>query len=157
MWKFQLFATTLIVLLALFIPDFWREWGELPFLISGFLTVGLLHGSADLLLIRQFGMAENGPGTAYWLAAYLGLIGFVAILLLLAPQVALIGFLIISMFHFGESQFWGPRLARSRSLQLERHALQWIWGAWVILAPIVMHPKESIGVLRSLGEFPDVI
>jgi len=154
MWYFQVLATLIIVGVSALFPDFWQQRGELAFLISGFLTLGLFHGSADLLLLRKIISITPSRGPIRWFAVYVGLMGCIAGLWILIPQVVLLGFLLISIFHFGESQFWGACEQPSRLASWIRSCLQWVWGSWVIFTPIILHAEESMRILRSLGSFP---
>ena len=154
---FQFLMTALVLIFSIFFREAWRDWGEYSFLISGFLTAGLFHGSADLLLIRRLSSSKRSRGTAFWLVIYLGVIGAVLSLLIAAPQITLLVFLGISIFHFGESQFWEARMTGGRAVQGERLALQVVWGSWVILSPLVLHADATIRILGSLGSHPDII
>lgn len=71
------------------------------------LSVGLLHGSNDLMVIQRLASYDQISGLTRLktLLAYIGLILFVLILFSAQRQFALLFFVFISSFHFGQ-QHW---------------------------------------------------
>ena len=71
------------------------------------LSVGLLHGSNDLMVIQRLASYEQISGLTRLktLLAYIGLILIVLILFSTQRQFALLFFVLVSSFHFGQ-QHW---------------------------------------------------
>lgn len=69
----------------------------------GVLSIGILHGANDLLLIGKVkGHSKFDPKT---LAIYLLLVSLVSLLLNFFPFIALCFFVLFSAYHFGEQQW----------------------------------------------------
>jgi len=84
----------------------------------GFLLIfsfGILHGANDLTLIKNIN-AQN-KASNYWkiLGYYVAVVLFGAFLFYLVPAFALILFIIVSGYHFGE-QHWNAKISSAHSL-----------------------------------------
>jgi len=131
------------------------------FFAIGFLSIGLLHGSADLYLLRLLERSgqRNSAGVhplGRAILMYMSLMLLVAVLFWFQPFFSLIVFIVLSAYHFGESQFWitsGPRkeLLPPAPLNREMFALRFTWGLWVLLSPILIHWEQTLAILHSLG------
>jgi len=154
MWFIQVCATTLVTGAAIGFPNIWGGTLERAFLFGGFLTIGLFHGSADLLLLRHLSASQKEHSKIRSLIGYLGVITGVALFFWCVPQVVLGFFLLASAFHFGESQFWKDRVIQSIVPIRERTLIYLLWGTWVILTPILLRPEETLTLLNQLGSFP---
>lgn len=84
----------------------------------GFLLIfsfGILHGANDLTLIKNIN-AQN-KASSYWkiLGYYVAIVLFGAFLFYLVPAFALLLFIIVSGYHFGE-QHWNAKISSAHSL-----------------------------------------
>jgi len=78
----------------------------------GFLLIfsfGILHGANDLTLIKNIN--PQNKAASYWkiLGYYVGIVLFGALLFYLLPAFALLLFIIVSGYHFGE-QHWNAKI-----------------------------------------------
>jgi Brp/Blh family beta-carotene 15,15'-monooxygenase len=99
------------------------------------MIVGLSHGGADPTILSQLARnSEQGVllATALYVAAA---IGFIALIWWL-PTLALITFLLLSVWHFGytDAGFIHTRTTRS---------LIWLSGSMTILGPMLGHPLQT--------------
>ena len=154
LWFIQIFITALLGFFAHHAVPIWNDSTEQVFLLIGFLSVGLFHGSADLLLIRKIRNIPSGTGAYGWGALYFLVILLAAAFLWKMPQLLLVMFLLGSAFHFGESQMWKFQFNASPTGDLERWVCYLLWGTWSMATPILLHPGESREILSSLGAFP---
>jgi Brp/Blh family beta-carotene 15,15'-monooxygenase len=154
LWIIQITITAMLGYLAHHSVPAWNDSTEQFVLLFGFLSVGLFHGSADLLLIRNIRNIPKERGAYGWGALYLSVILCAAGLLWWAPQVLLGLFLFGSAFHFGESQMWRIPFVSTRPQAWARFVCYMFWGTWSMASPIVLHPGESREILASLGSFP---
>lgn len=97
------------------------------------LAAGLPHGALDHVLFRN----QSGA-TGVWLHVqfygyYFLCIGIFACVWWLAPAVALLGFLAVSGYHFGQTQL--AHLGAQRWLWFA-------WGAWVLATLVYTHPES---------------
>jgi len=76
------------------------------------LSVGILHGSNDLYLIKK-SLVKKQPKLLVVIAIYLSVILGAALLFYQLPLLALTSFVLFSAYHFGE-QHWASRLSGNR-------------------------------------------
>jgi Brp/Blh family beta-carotene 15,15'-monooxygenase len=77
-------------------------------ILLGFLLIfsfGILHGANDLLLIKKSSAIKYSNSTLKWLGYYLIVLLMGIVLFFILPQIALILFIIVSAYHFGEQQW----------------------------------------------------
>lgn len=137
-WSYRKGGLVLAALLLLLLQNSsGASW--LPFLAANAMLVfGLPHGALDLALLRKVAGAGQ-KSTALMLFAYLGLAGFVYLIWLASPAVALAGFLVIAAFHFAED--WAddlpPIMALGSSIA-------------VLTAPALLHRSELVELFGPL-------
>lgn len=96
---FNLILTVFLFWLTIQIESSYEEYLAYFFI----LTVGIIHGSNDISLIN-FVTKRNKPSHRY-LIAYVGLVLSTVIAFILLPALALVFFVAISCYHFGEQHF----------------------------------------------------
>ena len=105
--------------------------------VLGLVVIGIPHGGNDY----AYRPDRSLKGTILFFAYYLGAMGVYAAVWYAFPIVALLLFLLISMHHFGQSNF-------ETSTWLEAESL--LWGLWLLLFPIVKHWAEVLGVFQQM-------
>ncbi|TVR27654.1 MAG: hypothetical protein EA389_02325 [Ilumatobacter sp.] len=110
--------------------------------------LGLPHGAVDHLV--EAAISGHDPTTRtsrlrfhVW---YLGAMAGYGLVWLVAPTVALAGFLLVSIHHFGQSDLAHLRLPGASQL-----AVQWSRGLFVIGLPLVAHLAVVSPVIGRLG------
>lgn len=117
-------------------------------LVAAIVTVGLPHGALDVAVAKATASPLAGrPMVAAHAVAGVG----AAAAWLLAPAVALVGFLAVSAWHFGRSDLAaagsGSALARLREVT---------WGVAVLAGPIGLHASDAAAVVSTVGvDVPD--
>lgn len=101
-------------------------------LLASAVFLGLPHGGADLLLARRLGY----PLWAFVLV-YLSLAALALLLLFLAPAWALLGFLLLALFHWGRVEQRGP--------------LGYLRAGMVLAFPFFFHPAEIRPFLEAFS------
>ena len=96
--KFIIFSTIFCVFLSFIFNDFYLN--ILAF--SGILTFGIIHGANDLLLIKSVSEKFNFKTQ---LLFYVIMVGVFFIFFYNIPVLALITFVLLSSYHFGEHQW----------------------------------------------------
>lgn len=99
--------------------------------------VGIPHGANDLLYRKN----PTVWGAAKFLAAYLGAMALYAGLWWQWPIVALVVFFLVSIHHFGQSNF---------EARTHWHAPALVWGFWLLVAPVTIHFEESTAIFREM-------
>ncbi|MEM6343330.1 MAG: Brp/Blh family beta-carotene 15,15'-dioxygenase [Bacteroidota bacterium] len=132
--------------LSLFVePPLWLEWGWLAIVM---LLTGIPHGATDHLVywhkLRAKGQVSSWRS---FLIPYLLQIALYGLLWWLLPQLSLLIFLVLSFYHFGQSQLYYIDLAESHPF---KKFLYLLWGGGVLSILLLGHPVESIGYLKGI-------
>lgn len=106
--------------------------------IVGLILVGIPHGALDVL---THGVRNNPSAPLVYIGKYLAAIGLVLMGWLFMPTLTLIGFLLLSAWHFGQADFelW----------KVERGGM--IWGLFVLGMILGWHLDEVQSILLPLG------
>ena len=96
--RFIIFSTIFCIILSLIFSDFYLN--ILAF--SGILTFGIIHGANDLLLIKE--VSKNYNFKLQFLY-YILMVGGFFLFFYKIPALALITFVLLSSYHFGEHQW----------------------------------------------------
>ena len=76
--------------------------------ILGFLlilSIGLIHGANDLLIIKKYTRKDSLKNQILYFLSYLGLVFLGFVFFYVFPSIALMTFVLVSIYHFGE-QHW---------------------------------------------------
>jgi Brp/Blh family beta-carotene 15,15'-monooxygenase len=85
---------------------------QLVIFLAGLLTLGIPHGAVDVLVADHVGRKETGRFKMLnFLITYLGRVVMFGLLLWFLPWLGLCLFLLISAFHFGETDLSGYELS----------------------------------------------
>jgi Brp/Blh family beta-carotene 15,15'-monooxygenase len=117
------------------------------------ILLGIPHGATDHLLYKHLIKDKNQRHrNLVFLAGYLGIVAFYALIWYLFAPVALLLFLIISAYHFGQSNLEHINLPGSPIVQSLAYMIS---GGFVIFMPIIMHYGEAAIIMESmLGAIP---
>ena len=122
------------------------ELVQYPLLVALVLLIGIPHGANDFLLFRRLqGLRLSRKQVfrffVFYLAAVFGyLVGW-----LLIPESALVMFLIISAYHFGQSNWYYLNLPRWVAA-----LVYLVWGAFVLGGALLWHWEDSRKVVAQL-------
>lgn len=112
-------------------------------LLAGVTLVGMPHGAFDHLVAAR--VLRPWLGTGWWapfLAGYVALAGLVWIGWILVPALTLMGFLTLSVLHFGLGDADGNRVGIAGVIAR---------GAMPILLPVALHPAAVAPVFAALA------
>ncbi|MEK9750533.1 MAG: Brp/Blh family beta-carotene 15,15'-dioxygenase [Flavobacteriaceae bacterium] len=112
------------------------------------LSLGLLHGSNDLMVIQKLASYEQVVSISYrkTLLVYISLILLVLFLFYTQRQFALLFFVIISSFHFGQ-QHWHRR---TKGMNVLRYALYTSYGLLIFGLLFWTHAEQSSLVIEAI-------
>lgn len=108
------------------------------------LTFGILHGANDLLLIRNIGSEKEKLSLLKLLVNYIIVVGFGALLFWIVPWFALLLFIIVSGYHFGEQQF--QNLEKSILFKL----FEFTYGLFILFLLFTFNVKEVQEVIQNI-------
>lgn len=144
------FARRVALLLLVLAPLAWIAglFPEHPLVLAAALAViaiGAIHGIHDLALLLPRGARWRPAPVAIYVAA----MALTALAFWFVPAAALMGFLAISIFHFGSADALGTR-----------RAMRWAEGVWRGLLPIVVPaaawPDEVAALFAALSRDADL-
>ncbi len=116
---------------------------------------GIPHGATDHIIHQQLA-AEEGKRFVWsrFIATYLAALAAYALMWWKFPGLSLVVFLLVSAFHFGQSQFiylrWAQNGISSRLLSL-------IWGMMVLYALFLLHWNQTIDLISTLIPASEVL
>lgn len=120
-------------------------------IIIGFLlifTFGILHGANDLQLIKNI-RDKSKPISFFQILSYYILVVLVgAILFYLIPWLALLIFILVSGFHFGQQQW--QNLPEKLPIQFYGF-FQFNYGVFILLLLFVFHDKEVQSIILEIS------
>ena len=102
--RISIIVTSLIV--SYFISDIYEN-------ILGFiliLSIGIIHGANDLLIIKKYSTKESNKNQVLLFFYYLMIVIIGFALFYIIPSLALLAFIAVSVYHFGE-QHWEVNLS----------------------------------------------
>ncbi len=149
---FPVVVTSLVfAFLGLSFPDYLLliQYPLLGFLV---LAIGLPHGATDYLLFRRMnGTTLTRTQILRFFIIYISaILGFLA-LWLVFPLLSFLLFILISSYHFGQSNW--------ENVALPKHIIYILnlsWGAFAIGGAVLWHWQESkIVISQVVGDIPD--
>lgn len=118
------------------------KWVESLLFILGLITVGIPHGAVDHLL--ESGNLHSKIKLNF-VIRYLGAAFIYFILWLLFPNIALLFFLIYSIWHFGQADI------KEWKIQNYITYKNWIWGGMLMGIILYGHSSETNLILKNMG------
>jgi len=119
------------------------------------LTTGLPHGATDHLVFQN--SSQKLHGKQFWirfLGRYFLLMGIYTCVWLLFPGISLLIFLLMSFFHFGQSEFFYIQSSEKHPLKL---LLYFSWGALILLSILHFNFGQSIALIGEIIPFESEI
>ena len=116
-------------------------------IIVGFiliLTFGILHGANDLLLIKKIDINKEQLSLKKTLLYYILVVAIGSLLFWVIPWFALMLFIIVSGYHFGEQQW--ENLEKSYLFKL----FEFTYGLFILLLLFIFHIKEVQEVIENI-------
>ncbi len=135
-----------IVVFGLLFPQLLAQW-QLILATALIVLVGIPHGATDYLIFQFVSRPMWGPRQmARFYIKYILLMTGYALLWWLLPGLALGLFLLLSMYHFGQSN-WNYVAFANKGLEYATHLL---WGAFVVLTPILWHYDAAESIIQYI-------
>lgn len=121
-------------------------------LVIGTLIIGIPHGATDDHIFYAAGLEKWLPGQKKGLfyLFYLLIAGFYTLFWLLWPVGALGLFLLLSIYHFGQSHLF---YFTYPSPNFPQRVFYLAWGAYALMLPIMFQYQEALPVIRTLIGF----
>ena len=116
-------------------------------IIVGFiliLTFGILHGANDLLLIKKIDINKEQMSLQKTLLYYTVVVAIGSLLFWVIPWFALLLFIIVSGYHFGEQQW--ENLEKSNPFKL----FEFTYGLLILMLLFIFHIEEVQEVIQNI-------
>ena len=120
--KSRIVVFTISIALSYLLPVIYQD-------ILGFiliLSIGVIHGANDLLIIKKYTRKSSLKSQISYFLYYLGLVFLGFVFFSLFPSIALISFVLVSIYHFGE-QHWEFKVSNANIINVKR------------IYPIILH------------------
>lgn len=135
----------LILALAIIFFGLESSYSILLFLVV-MLSIGIPHGSVDHIIAFINPKARKFDSKLLFYIIYLSLIGINILLWIISPFLGLLVFLLISCYHFGETQVIGYN-------STENKLLNFVVGANILLSLFLNNIKELQEILYIIPQF----
>lgn len=134
------------VLFALLFPSVLAST-ELIIAAALIVLVGIPHGATDHLIFLQLRSSFLGSrGIEQFYVNYLLLMAAYSVLWWLVPSAALAFFLLLSIYHFGQSNWNYVRFSN----KMQAGVTYLVWGSFVLLIPIIWNFDAASGIIASI-------
>lgn len=135
---FQISVIAVLGVFALLFPELLERFFHI-FSLFLVLFIGVPHGAADHLIFERSGGSFFGAKKIWSFILIYLLLGLAFLVIwVLSPFKAMILFILISIFHFGQEHF--------EALNMEKSLTKWsyfIWGSFVLLIPLAWHAETT--------------
>lgn len=135
--------------LGLWITSFFQDEFQI---IVGFVLIfsfGILHGANDLVLLKKVNVSKSPISFIKLLSSYIVVVLFSALLFVMIPWLALLLFILVSSYHFGE-QHWQD-LEEYKSIWT-KPLYHFNYGIFILLLLFVFHNKEVEKIVFSITD-----
>ncbi|MEM7573843.1 MAG: Brp/Blh family beta-carotene 15,15'-dioxygenase [Bacteroidota bacterium] len=110
------------------------------------LLLGLPHGATDYSLFKAMDKHNISRRKMVFYLMYGGLIGLYGLVWLLLPLCAFLLFLLLAIYHFGQSNW--SYVSYRRTAWGSLHFM--LWGAGVLFTPILLHGGEAAAIVAKM-------
>ena len=138
-------SALIIALLYLFdLPLLANDGNEVAMLFI--VLAGIPHGASDHVLSKLISQKTSNRIPSKIILNYIVISLVYFVVWIIAPFKALLIFIAISVFHFGQEYIEHNRISSHRSL------MTLLWGSFVLLFPLVYHSGETVVYIQELTE-----
>lgn len=136
-----------LTLLTLLIPALFSQQIQYIIAFLGIFSFGILHGSNDLFVIENLSSNNKQNRFLKSLAIYLGVVFSFVIIFYVIPLIALIAFVVISGYHFGEQHFHN-NISNQKSLLASLFYLS--YGLLVLFMLLYLNVDEASVIIEDM-------
>ncbi len=133
--------------LGLWITSFFENKLQIIFGFVLILSFGILHGANDLVLFMKINDSNRSTSFIKLISSYISVVLFSAFLFLIIPWLALLLFILISGYHFGEQHWQELDVNNSKWL---KSIFQFNYGIFILLLLFEFHIKEVDKIIFSI-------
>jgi Brp/Blh family beta-carotene 15,15'-monooxygenase len=136
----------LLSFLGLWLTSFLKNENQIIVGFSLILTFGIIHGANDLLLIKSINKAKTQTYKKT-LINYIVVVLIAILLFSFIPWLALLLFIIVSSYHFGEQHWERMDIYGNKIAKIAFHS---IYGLFILFLLFNFHDKEVLSVIYGI-------
>ena len=133
--------------LGLWLTSFLEERSQIMVGIILILTFGIIHGANDIVIINKINTNNRILNSSKMIFYYVLIVFISSILFFFIPSLALLLFIIVSGYHFGE-QHWSSIISNETSII--KSAFQLTYGLFILLLLFYFNTTEVIIIVESI-------
>lgn len=134
-----LFLAILLCLVSIHFTTDWLTFNvQLLISVVSISILGIPHGAIDHIIYRK----KNNVGALKFYSCYLGLMLIYLLIWVILPKLSMAGFMILSAFHFGQSQFYKYTTVNN----FLKIIIYFTWGFSLLSGLIVLNINEIIQI-----------
>ena len=133
--------------LGLWITSFLNDKFQIIIGFSLIFSFGILHGANDLVVLKKINGSKKEISFLKLILSYIIVVFFSAFLFVMIPWLALLLFIIVSSYHFGEQHWQNLEDFKSRWIKWTFH---FNYGILILLLLFVFHIKEVEQIVFSI-------
>lgn len=124
---------------------------KLEIILSFFLifSFGIIHGANDITLIHSSSDSPRAPKITKTLLNYLMAVGLGIVLFFIVPSLALVLFVLVSSYHFGEQHFNYVETKNSKGVIL----FMFSYGLTILSLIFYNHTVEVASIIENITQF----
>ncbi|NBB91111.1 MAG: beta-carotene 15,15'-dioxygenase, Brp/Blh family [Spirochaetes bacterium] len=122
----------------------WLQSAQYALLAAGTIVIGIPHGATDNHVYRHV-LPRGGVFSFY--AGYLLIAGLYGLLWALAPTASLLIFLLLSVYHFGQSDLFYIQMRENAAAKKLAYLP---WGAFNLVSPILFRYDQAAPVIEAI-------
>ncbi|NEV93376.1 beta-carotene 15,15'-dioxygenase, Brp/Blh family [Psychroflexus sp. YR1-1] len=138
---------TALTFLALAVPILFSQEIQYVIAFTGIFSFGILHGSNDLFVIETLKNKPKQNRFTRSLITYLGVVLAFVVIFYFIPLIALLAFVLISGYHFGEQHFH-HKISNPSSVLAS--LFYQTYGLLVLFLLLYLNSKEVILIIQDM-------
>lgn len=111
------------------------------------LIIGVIHGANDLYIISKYSKTTKKRQFGYLFVTYVFFVSIMVFALYNIPQVALLLFVLVSSFHFGEQQWHKKSIVKSKTL----HLFYIAYGMFLFSLLFFTHQDQTLSIIQEIS------
>ncbi|NND12296.1 MAG: beta-carotene 15,15'-dioxygenase, Brp/Blh family [Flavobacteriaceae bacterium] len=143
--KYSSFAT-IATIFSLWLTVYLNEVFEETLGYFLILSVGILHGANDLKLLKSISKKKSPNGSRHLFRNYIVLVLLVGASFFILPTFALLAFVLLSSYHFGE-QHWHDKIKEHNFIASLFYT---IYGMLIFSLLFYLNPAETSAVISGI-------
>lgn len=143
-------SATILIIIATALSYEWMSEIQYVLLITGSIFIGIPHGATDNHIFIKSNLLQTEHRKLLFYASYLLIAAIYATLWFFFPAASLILFLLISAYHFGQSNLFYLSVNKNTFYRLVTSIL---WGSYALGLPLLFHADEALPVIDKILGF----